>query len=618
MLFPKSVSCGAALALLALAAALVRPASAQPAPKHEFRGVWIATVHNLDWPGTRGTRAGVQQKAQLVAMLDKLQEAGVNAVFFQVRSEADALYDSPHEPWSYWLTGAQGVPPEPFYDPLAFAIEEARKRGMELHAWFNPYRAVRGSGYANHASHVSARRPEWTLSIGNLTVLNPGVQEVRDHIATVIADVVRRYDVDGIHFDDYFYPYPPNQITSQDRATFDSDPRGFRSIGDWRRDNVNLFVAQIADSVQAIRPAVKFGISPFGIWKNGVPSGIVGLDAYNVIYGDASAWLEAGTIDYLTPQLYWAFGGGQDYARLAPWWADLVADAGRHLYVGHGLYRADRATFSRTLFSANEVPRQVRFNRARGDIQGSVFFRAKNISVFSSRGFADTLRTNLHRTPALTPPMDWKDMSAPAAPAELALTPTGAGGARLSWTTPFSSGPQARRYAVYRVRSPEPPPPAFAMDDPNNLLAVTGETSFVDGGGMAGGTDPAHYFVTAVSANSIESEASNVASLDMGPTAAETEQPQAFDLFQSYPNPFRETVEIRFALRRPASVTLRIYDALGREVARLAEGQWKPQGLHAARWDGRDAAGHSVAPGAYYYVLDAGNRRAAKGMIRAR
>ena len=201
-------------------------------------------------------------------------------------------------------------------------------------------------------------------------------------------------------------------------------------------------MAQVADSAQAIRPSIKFGVSPFGIWKNGVPSGITGLDAYNVIYGDATAWLDDGTIDYLAPQLYWAFGGGQDYAKLAPWWAERAAEAGRHLYVGHGLYKADRATFSGNLFSAREAPRQVRFNRARDDIQGSVFFRAKNITAFSSQGFADTLRTTLHRAPALTPPMEWKDMSAPDAPGELTLSLTGADGVRLSWTAPASPRPK--------------------------------------------------------------------------------------------------------------------------------------------------------------------------------
>lgn len=564
------VSCGAAVLLLALTGALVQSASAQPALKHEFRGAWIATVINLDWPGSGGTFISNQQKAQLTTMLDSLKEAGINAIFFQVRSESDAMYESPYEPWSHWLTGRQGIPPNPFYDPLTLAVEEAHKRGMELHAWFNPYRVVRGSGYPNHASHLSVQHPEWTLTFERnnappLILSNPGLQEARDHIATVIADVVRRYDIDGVHFDDYFYPYNPT-ITSEDRETFNNDPRGFISIGAWRRDNVNLLVAQVADSVNTIRPSVKFGISPFGIWKNGVPQGIVGLDAYNVIYGDATAWLEAGTVDYLVPQLYWAFGGGQDYAKLAPWWAARTRETNRHLYIGHGLHKADRATFDRSLFSSNEVPRQVRFNRARDDIQGSVFFRAKNISVFSSGGFADTLRTNLYYTPALTPPMDWKDMSAPETPGTLTFVWTDANEVVLSWAAPVSSMPDVRRYAVYRVRSPVPPPTAFAVDDPNNLIAVTGGISFTDRPEMIAGTDPLHYFVTSVSANSIESEASNVVSLDTDPTGAETEQPEAFALFQSYPNPFRESVEIRFSLRQPSPVTLRIYDALGREI----------------------------------------------------
>ena len=606
------------LALCLVVAAVVWPpaASAQFAPKHEFRGVWIATVHNLDWPSSRSTFGGSQQRAQFVAMLDKLQATGVNAVFFQVRSESDALYDSPYEPWSYWLTGSQGVAPDPFYDPLTFAVEEARKRGMELHAWFNPYRAVGSSGYARHSSHVSVQHPEWTLSIGNLAVLNPGLQEVRDYVATVIADVVRRYDIDGVHFDDYFYPYPPYQIASQDIATFNADPRGFRSIRDWRRDNVNLLMAQVADSVHTIRSAVKFGISPFGIWKNGVPSGIVGLDAYNVIYADPVAWLEAGTVDYLAPQLYWAFGGGQDYAKLAPWWAERTGEAGRHLYTGHGLYRAERATFSGNLFSPSEIPRQVRFNRARDDISGSVFFRAKNISVFSSRGFADTLRTDLYRSPALTPPMDWKNLSAPGAPGALTFSRTDANQIMLSWTAPPAHAtPEARRYVVYRMRSPTPPPTAFAIDDLNNLIAVTGETSFVDTPGMLAGTGPLHYFVTSISANSIESEASNVVSVDSDPLAVETEQPVAFTLFQSYPNPFRNGAEIRFSLRQPAEVTLRVYDSLGRVVTTLVNGAVQQPGTYRVQWDGRTASGAQPASGVYFYSLETPDFRQVKQMV---
>lgn len=557
-------------------------------------------------------------------MLDKLKEAGVNAVFFQVRSEADAMYFSPYEPWSYWLTGRQGVPPNPFYDPLDFAVEEAHKRGMELHAWFNPYRAVGSAGYTRHSSHVSMQHPEWTLSVKHndnddanpLVVLNPGLQEVRDYIAAVISDVVRRYDIDGVHFDDYFYPYPPYRIALEDRDAFNADPRGFRSIGDWRRDNVNRMVAQVADSVNAVRPSVKFGVSPFGIWKNGVPSGIVGLDAYNVIYGDATAWLEAGTVDYLVPQLYWAFGGGQDYGKLAPWWAEHAGEAGRHLYTGHGLYRAERATFSSDLFSSGEIPRQVRFNRAHDGISGSVFFRAKNITVFSSSGFADTLRADLYFSPALTPPMDWKDLSAPGAPSALTVSRRGADEVRLSWTAPpAASAPASRRYVVYRTQSSAPPPTSFAMDDPNNLIAVTGETSFTDRPGMLSGGDPLHYFVTSVSANSIESEASNVVSPDTDPTGVETEQPEEVAFFQSYPNPFRETVEIRFALRQPATVTVRVFDSLGRVVTTLVNGTVQQPGRYRVQWDGRTASGVQPASGVYFYSLETPDFRQVKQMV---
>ncbi len=608
-----------ALCLLVMAVVWLPTASAQFASKHEFRGAWIATVLNLDWPDSRATFGIKQQKAQLTTMLDKLKEAGVNAVFFQVRSESDAMYESPYEPWSYWLTGKQGVPPSPFYDPLAFAVEEAHKRGMELHAWFNPYRAVRGSGYMNHSSHVSVRHPEWMLTFERrgqqpLILSNPGLQEVRDYIATVVGDVVRRYDIDGVHFDDYFYPYSP-LIASQDIKTFNGDPRGFRNIGAWRRDNINLFVAQVADSVNTIRPSVKFGVSPFGIWKNGIPSGIVGLDAYNVIYADPTAWLEAGTVDYLVPQLYWPFGGGQDYGKLAPWWADRTREAGRHLYIGHGLYRADRATFGDNLFSTSEAPRQVRFNRAHDDISGSVFFRAKNITVFSSGGFADSLRTDLYFSLALTPPMDWKDMSAPDAPDTLTFARIGADEVALSWTAPASSMPDVRRYAVYRVRSAFPPPTAFAVDDPNNLIAVTGETSFTDSPGMISETEPLHYFVTSVSANSIESEASNVISLDIDPTGMETEQPEEFTLFQSYPNPFRNETEIRFTLRQPAQVTVRVFDSLGRVVTTLVNGTVQQPGTYRVQWDGRTASGAQPASGVYFYSLETPDFRQVKQMV---
>jgi uncharacterized lipoprotein YddW (UPF0748 family) len=604
------------IACAALLASTTAPAHAQStSPKHEFRASWIATVVNLDWPDCQ-TCSSNTQKAQLITMLDKHQEAGINAILFQVRSESDAMYPSAIEPWSYWLTGTQGVGPQPAFDPLQFAIEEAHKRGMELHAWLNPYRADRGSSYPKAANHVTVQHPDWILTVGSISVVDPGLQEVRDRIAAVVGDIARRYAIDGIHFDDYFYPYPPNQIANQDAATFAAHPRGFTNLGDWRRDNVNLMVAQVQDTLLAIRPEAKFGISPFGIWRSGTPSGTSGLDAYSVIYGDAVAWLNAQTIDYVTPQLYWSservFPAGtfnqQRYTTLAAWWASVRNE--RHLYPGHGLYRADAATFTGTLFPAHDVPFQVRFNRASPDIQGSVFFRAKNISQYSSRGFADSLRADLYRYPALAPPMDWKDQTAPETPTTLSTSVSG-DEVTLSWGAP-ASGLAPRFYAVYRVQADTPPAFPTAPTSSADLLAVTGETSITDR--PVASPTPYHYVVTAVSANSIESVPSNVVSVTGTAVSTEAAPAGGFALLPNRPNPFAEQTEIAFSLAAPATVTLRVVDALGREVARLLDQAALPDGLHARTW----TPGASVGSGTYFVVLDTGDARATQPMLIVR
>jgi len=579
---------------------LVPPAAAQSAdpPKHEFRGAWIASVTNLDWPKTTNPAA---QQTDLVRILDEFQASGINAVFFQIRPEVDAFYPSDTEPWSRWLTGAQGRAPEPFYDPLAFAIEEAHKRGMELHAWFNPYRVERQVGnYPLDPQNIASRHPEWTFTVGTYRQLDPGLPEVRDFVVEVVMDVVRRYNVDGVHFDDYFYPYPPNQISNQDDATFAAHPRGFTNRAAWRRDNVNLFVAQVNDSLQAVRPEVKHGISPFGIWRSGVPSGIVGLDAYSTIYADARAWLDAETIDYLVPQLYWAFGGGQDYGLLAPWWESVRNE--RHLYPGLGLYKADRSTFAGTLYNANEVPRQVRFNRAHEGIDGSVFFRAQNISDFNSLGITDSLRMNLYQHPALVPPMAWKDMTAPPAPGELSSEWDGEF-LTLRWgrAAAAAGAADARFYAVYRIRSGAEPDYAAALADPRNLYLVTGDTLAVDRPRDAG--EPYYYVVTSVSSNSIESAPTGAVVVEGRAVSAEPSGPAPVRLSQNYPNPFGDATVISFALEAPGAVTLRVYDVLGREVAVLVDEVLSP-GTHTAtlRADG-------LASGTYMYVLEQGGQR---------
>jgi uncharacterized lipoprotein YddW (UPF0748 family) len=557
-------------------------ADSQATPKHEFRGAWIATAFNLDWPSSR-TAAPAAQKAELERMLDSLKTAGINAVFFQVRTEADALYASDLDPWSYWLTGAQGRAPDPFYDPLRFAIEAAHERGLELHAWFNPFRAVNpGSSYEQDSTHVVETRPEWLLEFSDgLEMLDPGRPAVREYVTQVIMDVVRRYEVDGVHFDDFFYPYPPRHMDqpgnrTKDRDTFEEYPRGFEDIENWRRDNINTVIAQVHDSIQAAAPTVTFGVSPFGIWKDGVPSGVTGLSAYHTIYADAVAWLQDRSVDYVAPQLYWGFGGGQDYATLAPWWAERTDANGRHLYLGLAAYKAApkvksgprlfqvraAARYGAPDYGPDVVPRQVRFNRRRDRIQGGVFFRSEHLTRTPAQGLADSLRQRLYRHPALPPTLPWRNTEAPAAPQALTVERTGPQNKEvtLQWE-PSSGDPSGvRRYAVYRVRARTSPDFTNAMQTAQNLLAVTGTPTLTDRPVRA--EHPYHYAVTAVSANAVESTPSSSVSAE----GRVSQAAEAFAVRGNAPNPFAETTTLVLDLAASAEVTVTVYDVLGRRV----------------------------------------------------
>jgi len=477
--------------------------SASAPPKREFRGAWIATVINLDWP-TSPRSDPFTQKLQLMTMLDSLKSVGINAVVFQVRCESDALYNSSIDPWSYWLTGEQGRAPNPYYDPLEFAVDQAHRRGMELHAWFNPYRSdreVTGSGsYPKAPNHVTVLHPDWNIQIGNIKFLDPGLPQVRDYITTVVMDIVRRYDVDGVHADDYFYPYPPNQITNQDDSTFIKYPNGFTNRGDWRRYNVNVLIRSIHDSIQIVKPHVKFGMSPFGIWKNGVPSGITGMDAYSTIYCDATAWLSQGWIDYLSPQLYWPIGGSQDYWKLMPWWLSQIN--GRHLYPGQAPYRL-------STWGSSELPNQIRANRSTVGVGGSLFFRANNGILDNLKGFADSLRSNLYQYPSLLPAMSWKDNVTPNPPRNLRYEYiVEAGGAALKWDAPLaaSDGDSASRYAIYRFDHSSVLP--SELDASKNIVSITGGALHVPKYIPSG--SGAYYLVTALDRNYNESGMSNV------------------------------------------------------------------------------------------------------------
>ncbi|MBN1301829.1 MAG: family 10 glycosylhydrolase [Melioribacteraceae bacterium] len=441
-------------------------------PKYELRGAWIATVANIDWPSAN-TLTVNEQYLELTRMLNALDKAGINTVFFQIRTECDAFYQSDFEPWSYWLTGQQGKAPEPFYDPLELVINEAHSRGMEFHAWFNPYRAERKTGlYESASDHVVNTHPEWILRFDEYKMLDPGNPDARRHILNVMKDVLIRYDVDGIHFDDYFYPYTP-KISDEDSLTFVNFSRGFDDIDAWRRDNINQLMREIYEVINTEKPHVKFGISPFGIVKNEY-AGTNGFNSYDVLYCDPLTWLDEKTVDYVLPQLYWELDHElAPYKNLLPWWASVTEE--RHLYVGH---------YSSKMFaenyrgSYNEIGKQIMLNRSTPNVKGSVYFSAKSISQNWS-GFADTLINNYYKNPALPPLMEWKDNIPPEKPLNLSIDLSGEY-IIIDWDTPDISafGEYPYYYIIYRFKEGE----AIDLSANGNIVhkTIDGETIFVE------------------------------------------------------------------------------------------------------------------------------------------
>ncbi|MEJ5305914.1 MAG: family 10 glycosylhydrolase [Ignavibacteria bacterium] len=431
-------------------------------PKREFRGAWVATVANIDWPGSRNATSG-QKISELVQIFDKLKEANINAVFFQVRTECDALYKSNFEPWSYWLTNEQGKEPEPYFDPLEFAISEAHSRGMELHAWFNPYRAVKDTGdYQIFYKHISQTNPDWILSFGNYKMLDPGNPAVQNYILNVIADVLTRYDVDGIHFDDYFYPYSP-KVSNEDSITFSKFNRGFTNIDDWRRDNINSLMKRIYELIKSYKPYVKFGISPFGIVENKY-AGTDGFNSYSIIYCDPLSWIKGKYIDYIIPQLYWEMDHPKaPYRKLLPWWASVVED--RHLYIGHFSSRFQAKNYLEKGF---EIGEQIKMNRNNKNVLGSVFFSAKSIYQ-NQGGLLDSLKNKIYKYPALLPTMNWIDSIPPNKIRNLSFQKM-SDKIILEWNEPEinSQGEKAYGYVVYRFVNKN----EADLENPENILSI--------------------------------------------------------------------------------------------------------------------------------------------------
>ena len=417
------------------------PASLNDAPPpvpREFRGVWVATVDNIDWPSRRDLSTAEQQ-AELITILDRAVQLRLNAVIFQVRPAGDALYESKIEPWSEFLTGAMGRAPDPYYDPLAFAVAEAHRRGLELHAWFNPFRARHpAETSAVSPRHLSRRRPDLVRRYGSFLWMDPGSAEVRRYTTRVIVDVVRRYDVDAVHIDDYFYPYRERdsrgrEIPFPDDATWRRYRRagGRLSRDDWRRQNVDVLVKELYAAVKAEKPTVKFGISPFGIWRPHSPESVRGLDAYHELFADSRKWLRNGWLDYFAPQLYWAVASpNQSYAELLRWWVEQNTK-GRHIWAGNFSSRV--AATSGVRWPSSELLEQIRLTRQQPGAGGNVHF-SMQLFLQNRDSIIERLAGAAYATPALVPASPWLDPDPPLRPLATAQADTALGRVAVTLT----------------------------------------------------------------------------------------------------------------------------------------------------------------------------------------
>lgn len=434
------------------------------APKREFRGAWMQVV-NGQYMGL----TSAQQQQRLLEQLDALQSAGVNAVFFQVRPAADALYRSDYEPWSHFLTGQQGKAPDADWDPLQFMIDACHERGMELHAWINPYRA-RMKGMRNaqlNYRHPYMRHPERFVEYDGLLLFDPALKENREYICRIAADIVRRYDVDGLHIDDYFYPYPVAGKEFPDAQSFATYGRGFFSRAAWRRNNVNLLVQNLSATVHSVKPWVKFGVSPFGIYHNSSTDGVPGsktngLQNYDDLFADVLLWVKQGWVDYSLPQLYWEIGNkAADYATLVDWWAKNAG--GRHLYIGQDLERSLR-------FS--DLDKKFMLMRRQPSIQGYCWWYAEAVRQAQA---AAQRASHGDQTLALQPLMPWLDAKAPGAVKNLVFLQTDDGPV-LFWEAPAFKNEMDRpiRYVVYRFSKGE----KVDIGKAQHIVGITPNTYF--------------------------------------------------------------------------------------------------------------------------------------------
>ena len=465
--------------------------------KREFRGAWIQCVN-----GQFLGMSTQEMQRTLSYQLDELQKDGVNAIIFQVRPECDALYASKLEPWSRFLTGQQGLAPSPYWDPLEWMINQCHKRGMELHAWINPYRAKTKTTHQLASNHIATRKPGCVFTYDGQYILNPGQPENSDYICRVVDDIVSRYDVDGLHIDDYFYPYPVSGEVIDDAAEYRRYGGRAGSLADWRRENVNHFIQQLGETIHKCKPWVKFGVSPFGIFRNGSGdasgSRTKGLQNYDDLYADVVLWAQKGWIDYCVPQLYWQIGHPTaDYKTLIRWWNDYAAQ--RPLYIGEDVERTvkyddpDRP-------GQHQLDAKMKLHRQMKNVQGTVLWYAKAV-VDNVGNYGTSLRNNYWRRPALQPLMPFIDEKAPNHPKKLKGVWT-SDGYMLFWKAPKGKSwdDAAYKYVVYRFDSDK----KINLADPSHIVAITEDTFYPLP--YKNGKTPCWYVVTALDRMSNESK----------------------------------------------------------------------------------------------------------------
>ncbi len=440
-------------------------------PKREFRAAWIQCVNGqFQNIGTR------KMQETLTYQLDELKKDGANAIIFQVRPACDALYPSKIEPWSHFLTGQQGKAPSPYWDPLQWMIDECHKRGMELHAWINPYRAKSKLAYALADNHICKQHPERAFEYDGLMLLHPAMQENRDYICTIVEDILNRYDVDGLHIDDYFYPYPVAGVEIPDEAQFRANPQGYSNKNDWRRHQVDLLIEQLYNTIHRVKPWVKFGVSPFGIYRNqkNDPRGSKtnGLQNYDQLYADILLWIDKGWVDYNVPQLYWEMGHkAADYTELIRWWNKYAA--GRPLYIGEDIERTVKHADPNNP-QIHQMAAKMRLHQENPAVKGTVLWYAK-VAVDNIGNYGSNLRQVYWRYPALQPLMPHIDDQAPKKVRKLKVIKMGQQQV-LMWTAPKFKrwDDEAHQYVVYCFKKGED----LQIDDPSHIVTITKENYY--------------------------------------------------------------------------------------------------------------------------------------------